>query len=121
VIEAAEGRKFSEADIKAGYDIESLLEASCKVQVVHKTNAKGSTSARVETVLPLDEDDDTPTMIGDAHYFEINPTSKDIPDWVPKFVGDYIRKSEEFGGGKAQATRTGATTATADEDDDIAF
>jgi len=63
--EALERRKFTDADIKAGYDLETAIGKSLKLQVVH--NAAGK--AVVDTVAPLDEDDDEPEPTLDSSYF----------------------------------------------------
>lgn len=128
--QAIERRSFTDDEIKKGWDIETILGKAIRLTTVHKKNGAGVLQCRVDTTVALDEDDDEPMAVLDDHYFEITPAiaaSKEVPDFVPKFVADYVKKSAEFSGKKGaaqpqqQTATTGVGTATVDEDEDIPF
>jgi len=129
LVEACEGRKLSDDEIKKGYDIEQLLGKHCQVVVGHSTNAKGGAIAKIESFAAPDPDDEEPTGLLDCHYFEIKGGSTDIPDFVPKWVVGQIKKSKEFGGDVSATAETGANgrqpamagAAVGADDDSIPF
>lgn len=120
--EACERRKFTEAECKAGYDIETAIGKTLKVQVIHKESS-GVMKAQVDSIAPLDDDDDEPEATLDSAYFEIKPDSREIPEKLPKFVRDFIAKSVEFAGKKAPAMAGASVGAAAGgvDDEDIPF
>lgn len=126
LVEVMENRTLTDAEIKAGIDIESLLGKSCQVQVIHEMNANREMKAKIGATMPLDPDDDAPKGELDKSYYEITD-DRSIPDTLPKFIQDFIKKSKEFGGaGQAPASESrqlvgAGAGAGAKDDDDIPF
>jgi hypothetical protein len=124
LVEVLEGRTLTDAEIKAGYDVEKLLGKCCQVQVIHEPNAKGEMKAKVGATMPLDPDDDAPKGELDEVYYEIT-ADRTIPESLPKFVQDFIKKSKEFGGGgqpaDAGSRQPVGAGVGAKDDEDIPF
>lgn len=135
LIQAAERRTFTADEIKAGYDLEQLIDRSVELKVVHKLDGKGQMRARIETVSALDpEEDEIPKPALDASYWDIpaGGWDGDVPETVPKFVRDFIGKSEEYrkataGKPNGKGQTVGASVQSDDEEegrseeDDIPF
>lgn len=51
-LERWRGRKFTDAELDAGFDLERLLGVNCQVIVSHSLSDNGTTYANVERVLP---------------------------------------------------------------------
>lgn len=120
LVEALESRTLTDAEIKVGVDIESLLGKSCQVQVIHEQKEKG-TRAVIGSTMPLDPDDTPPKGELDEEYYEIT-ADRTIPESLPKFIQDFIKKSKEFGGaGNAPAESRQPVGAGVGSDEDIPF
>lgn len=52
VLETWRGQKLSKAELKA-FDLETLIGASCQIQVIHRVSDEGNTFANVNAVIPL--------------------------------------------------------------------
>ena len=100
-VEALLGQSFDDG---SEFDVESLLGVSCRLQVVHGKKQNGDPRDAIGALMPLDEDDSTPTPDLDDVYFEIRPDHA-IPDGVPKWVQKKISESLEYGGKKDGAAR----------------
>ena len=125
LVEVLENRTLTDAEIKAGFDVEKLLGKSCQVQVIHEMNANREMKAKIGATMPLDPDDDTPKGEIDEVYYEIT-ADRTIPETLPKFIQDFIKKSKEFGGaGNAPAADNrqpvGAGVGGKDDDSEIPF
>lgn len=51
-LERWRGKKFSDAELDAGFDLERLLGVNCQVLVSHSLSDNGTTYANVDSVLP---------------------------------------------------------------------
>ena len=51
-LERWRGRKFTDAELDTGFDLEKLIGVNCQVQVSHDLGDNGSTYANVDSVLP---------------------------------------------------------------------
>lgn len=125
-VEKILGRKFTDAEAKDGFDVETLLGKACRLQIEHKTK-DGKTRAIIGGLMSLDEDDPTPETESDEVYYEID-SSRTVPDSIPDWIGKLIRRSKEFGGsggsgGSSKGNGAGQPvgTAVSDDDDDIPF
>lgn len=52
-LESWRGRRFNEAELKDGFDLEKLLNVCCMLQVIHDMSADGKVYANVQNVVPL--------------------------------------------------------------------
>jgi hypothetical protein len=123
-VESMLGITFSEATVRDGFDIETLLSVPCRLRVVHGKKADGSPRDEIGSLMPLDEDDPKVQPALDHHYFEIRPGEREIPDWVPKWVANKIAESQEFGAAPrrpAAPARPAMAAAGAPVDDDCPF
>jgi hypothetical protein len=123
LVNAIERRKLTDAEIKKGYDVEATLGKTLKVQVVHKPNTSGEVKANVDGMMPLDDDDEEPQPTLDQHYFELTPAiiaSKQLPENLPEFIANMVKKSNEFSGKKEAKQLVGAGVG-ADDDEEIPF
>lgn len=102
---------------------DSLLEKGCELTVVHEAKADKSIRDEIGTVIAFEEGDEAPEPISNSTYYEIprDPdskavvaptTSETIPEAVPTWVQNQIKKSLEFAaagkaavGAKARKTR----------------
>ncbi|MGE4197655.1 MAG: phage replication initiation protein, NGO0469 family [Phycisphaerales bacterium] len=115
-MEAMLGRTFKDGE---EFDLESLLEKPCRIQVVQGSKADGSPRDEIKSLMPLDDDDAPPKAVGNTVYFEISGPGCDIPSDVPKFVAEKIRSAPEWTGHAADVgSGNGAKAAVVDPDDD---
>lgn len=125
--EAIEGRSFTDEEIRAGYDVEKLMDRWCQVRVVHEPNLKGVVKDKIGGYAALDPDEEVPTSTLDSHFWEIDPAAArahEVPEFVPKFVADIVRKSREYGGGRTPFPEPIAAAAgggVGQDDSDIPF
>ena len=88
-LERWRGKKFTDAELDAGFDLEKLLGVNCQVLVSHSLSDNGTTYANVDSVLPAVKG-------------------------VAKLVAlDFIRLKD-----RAQVRNNGATVRTSDDPDD---
>jgi hypothetical protein len=52
-LEAWRGKKFTQDEVKSGWDLEKLLGINGQLQIVHKLGEDGTTYANVHTIVPL--------------------------------------------------------------------
>ena len=84
---------------------ESLLEKMARVTVKHE-EVKGVMRDNISATVAVDPDEDPvpDELDSDTFYFEIDPADLTIPDEVPKWVADMIRKqAKEFAGARPDA------------------
>jgi hypothetical protein len=109
LIQACEGRKFTQAEIDGGYDPETLIGALLQVKVTTATKVAGGEYSKAESYLAIDPDDvfdestgkgfDPEPIVSDV-FFEIDPKNPTvIPADVPEWVGKMIMKSSEYQAG----------------------
>jgi hypothetical protein len=120
-VESMLGRKFTEDEAKAGYDVTQLLEQPVRLVVEHGTKADGSVKDGIKVFMPLDEDDNPPKVESNAVVYELNPDAE-IPDTVPEWVAKKVNESKEMGGGsKGNSALGGHKAQAADDESDIVF
>jgi hypothetical protein len=51
-LESWRGKKFTDSELRAGFDLEKLIGVNCQLQATHDTGEDGVTYANVQTVLP---------------------------------------------------------------------
>jgi hypothetical protein len=131
VVEGILGRNFTDEEAKEGYDVTLLLDAGCRMHVVHET-ADSGTKYEEMTFTSLDEDDPRIRPESDGIVYELDP-EEDIPSSVPEWIAKQVKKSVEWT--KVHGSSEGGTSVSNgnssgkkpkakpadDEDDDIAF
>ena len=90
------GRTFTQDEAKNGYDVADLLDRACRVVVTHYESG-GEQRDGIDAVMPLDEDDPTPTPVNNATTYDLDP-SKPIPKIIPDWIQKQILRSQEFRG-----------------------
>jgi hypothetical protein len=144
IVEAVNSASYPDEWFKTGkVDIETILDGSALLVIVHKTE-EGKTRAVLETVAPLDPDDDLPRPETSGGYFELTDDvirSQSLPSWAPKWLAKFIAESAEWkavhGSAKpgqyhrelapaddshrGRGRRPPAAPARRDDDDDIPF
>lgn len=136
VAEAILGHPFSDEEIKAGVDIEELVEGTAQVIVKHEGSGKEA-RAKIDSVSKVDEDDEAPKPTSDTTYFELTDDiirSGDIPSGVPKWLHKFIKSSSEWeavhgkyvdekskGNSRPQPAPVGPPPSDGGDDDNIPF
>lgn len=75
-LESWRGRKFTEAELTGGFDLEKLLGINCQLQAMHDTGDDGTTYANVVSVLPAQKG--RPRLLPDG-YVRLKDRQQPIP------------------------------------------
>lgn len=96
MLESARGKPFSDADLKAGFDISKVIGVNCQLNIVHAA-VDGKTYANVSNVVPLGKGMTPQVLEGASLVFNI-PEAGDIelPESLPEWVKDVIKDSDEW-------------------------
>jgi hypothetical protein len=96
MLESARGKPFSDADLKAGFDISKVVGVNCQLNIVH-ANVDGKTYANISNVVPLGKGMAPQVLEGQPVVFNI-PEAGDIelPDTLPEWIKDVIKDSDEW-------------------------
>lgn len=109
---------------------DTLLEKGCELTVIHEEGKDKTIRDNIGTVIAFEEDDQAPDAVSDSTYYEIprDPeskaavpptTSEAIPDAVPVWVQNQVRKSLEFAGAaKAGGKKKEKARESGDDDED---
>ena len=88
------GRKLTFDELQ-GFDLKSMLNKNCMLQIVHSTNANtGKTYANISTIIPLIKNMEVKTPEHAPVYFTFEDCNElpDVPDWIL----ERIKESQEF-------------------------
>ena len=92
------GVPFNEAE-KQGFDIVSILEANCLLQVVQQQK-NGKTYAQITTIAKLMKNMQKAKPENEIIQYSMEVDGFNIPKNIPEWVAKMIHKSEEFQGGQ---------------------
>lgn len=82
-LESWRGRRFTDQELKDGFDLERLLNVPCILQVIHDMSADGKTYANVQNVMPLPKGAPKPVVIDYVraiHRGEVEPVTEEDED-----------------------------------------
>lgn len=98
-LESWRGRKFTEAELKEGFDLKKLLEVNAQLNVIHNPSADGTrTYANISAVVPAPKGVKlAPENPLGFFSFEEWP-EKGIPVNTPEWIQEIIKQSKEFTG-----------------------
>lgn len=87
------GRDFTQDELD-GFDVKNLLGVACLLQVIHTTKGK-KTYANIATVTKVPKGMSVPELENPAKFFSFEDGFV-IPDYVPGWVVELIKASEEY-------------------------
>jgi hypothetical protein len=128
-VERILGRKFTPEEAKTGYDVSDLIDKGCRIVVTHEKKDDGSIRDQIESVAPLDTEDDPKIEAqSDGIVYELEP-SKAFVESIPQWIQKLAQKSQEWqakGGspssnGSAKASNGSRKREPGDDDDDQPF
>lgn len=110
MLEAWRGRGFSPAELE-GFDLVNLLGVPCLLQVVHVTNPKGDTRAKVQGVSKLHKGLTCPEQTIPSRVFTLEDSDQEDFKAMPAWIQDKIKECAEYSawvrrtaGGESQAS-----------------
>jgi len=87
-------KTFNEKESQA-FHLESMLGKNCMLQIIHHLSG-GKTFAKIEAVLPLYKGMKPVAPDSEVLSYSFDVDGEDIPEGVPKWIAEMIRKSEEY-------------------------
>lgn len=91
-VENWRGKKFTEAQVKEGFDPLKLLGQACQIQVVHK-ESKGKTYANVGSIVKLSKEQKPLKPSITPISFDFERDGRTIPVGTPKWATNWIQGS----------------------------
>ena len=116
------GKPFTEEE-KQGFDIFSILEANCLLQIIH-VQKNGKTYANISAIVKLPKNMQRLKPESAIIQYSMADNGFEIPGTVPEWMQKLIKKSEEFVGGSqpvGDEVEGENVQVPPTEDDDIPF
>jgi len=87
--------KMSDHDAEH-FDVESLVGKSCLLNIIHKTNAKGNTYARIASTSPLMKGMEKPAQVNPSRIQTYQNWDQEYFDKLPNFIKEKVMSSQEY-------------------------
>ncbi len=108
--------ELAKLQLEGGFDAETLVGLSCKLNVVHEKKGEG-VKAKIKSVAPLDpEDDVAPKVDGDEIYWDWN-----ISKQCPKRIEYFWKRAVENPDADRSGTANGKPANPSDVDKDTVY
>ena len=95
VAEGWRGRRFTQDDLTAGFDISKMLGVNCQIQILHETKDTGVTYANISAILPPAGNDPKRAESFNEHQYFSFDDDMDIPTNLQDWILEKIHNSEE--------------------------
>lgn len=93
-LECWRGKKFTPDELQ-GFDVSSMLNTGCQLQIAHKTKADGSVRAYINAIMALPKatkiDKATQTIV-----YDIDTATDEELEKMPKIVQIMVEKSRQY-------------------------
>ncbi len=95
-LEAWRGRSFTKEELE-GFDIFKILGHGCQIQIIHKV-VGDKTYANIASIMALPKDTKMDKPENELRQYSIEDNGLNIPENIPGWIKDLIKKSEEYKG-----------------------
>lgn len=115
-LESWRGKPFTAEELK-GFDVAKLVGVPCMLSIIHQTNGKGKTYAKIAGISGLPKGVTCPPQYHKSVVYEVEDNRNDVFNALPQWVKSKIEKCREWTGypdGKMHDDANQATP-TADE------
>lgn len=114
------GRNFTQEELD-GFSLSNLLGANGMIQVIHATNKQGKKYAQISSWMKLPKgmkklEPENPTI-----EYDIDRDGENIPEAIPDWQKEIIKKSKEFQGGQDEPETEQYPPFDPNNPDDIPF
>ncbi len=92
-LEAIRSRKFTNEEVKNGFDLSQIIGSNCQLQIEHN-DRNDRNYANVVAVMALPKGSPVLEATNPAIIFEIG--RGEIPESIPSWIQDIIKKSKEY-------------------------
>ena len=90
------GAKFTQDDLRKGFDISKMLGVNCQIQILHETKDSGTTYDNVAAVLPPKSGKPTVVNTENAHLYFSFDDGMEIPTGLYEWIVEKIKNSDEY-------------------------
>lgn len=94
-LESWRGRVFTKDELK-GFDLSSILNVNCQINVIHKKKKNGDNKAEIGAIMPLGKSQQKIKAENNLVYFSLEEHGLEIPENVPDGIKAMITKSSEY-------------------------
>lgn len=96
-LESWRGRKFTTQEL-AGFDLRTLLGATCQLQIVHDTSKEGRTYANIAAIMALPKGTPKPKPENPTMFFSFEEAGDKptLPNGLPEWIANIVKESKEW-------------------------
>lgn len=95
LVEGMIGKKLLDTEADK-FDLEQLLGEDCLLNVVHSDGRDGNTYANIVNAMPVPKGMEVPPLFNKTKVYDVNTTSKEELETLPKFIIEKIAQSKEW-------------------------
>lgn len=120
-LESWRGKAFSDAELREGFDIASIIGAPCMLNIIEQERSDGSTFNRISSVTRMPKGMQIGEQVNPRIEFDIRDESQplSIMDKLPEWIQERIRLSDEY---KLRINgNMGSEFSPISDDDDLPF
>ena len=96
VAEGWRGRRFTQDDLRKGFDISKMLGVNCQIQILHETKDSGKTYDNIAAVLPPKSGKPVVVNTENEHLYFSFDDKMEIPGGLYDWIVAKIKDSDEY-------------------------
>ena len=96
VAEGWRGRRFTQDDLRKGFDISKMLGVNCQIQILHETKDSGKTYDNIAAVLPPKSGKPSVVNTENEHLYFSFDDDMEIPKGLYDWIVNKIKDSDEY-------------------------